>query len=143
MPMLKLSFDFLFQSVLWQVDIETQQTLHAIQQLFDFALFNTNFAVNFLLYCLSGRNFRTNLLNVLFGRCHKKSRRSPMSTNNTIVRRTVRFGGPKEGEHAKNREATELQDMTDNRFVHDNNSPNKSKKIGKDFETVELETMME
>ncbi|ODN01634.1 Relaxin-3 receptor 1 [Orchesella cincta] len=48
--------------------------LHAAQAWTNI-LFNTNFAVNFLLYCVSGRNFRKSLKNIIL----RKFSRSPTS----------------------------------------------------------------
>jgi len=57
--------DVILQKLLWKDDFEGQQKLYAALSLSNILLFNTNFAVNFLLYCLSGRNFRKSLKNIL------------------------------------------------------------------------------
>jgi hypothetical protein len=54
--------------------------LHAAQQLSNILLFNTNFAVNFLLYCFSGKNFRKSLKNALI-RTSQKNPLGRMSKN--------------------------------------------------------------
>jgi len=61
--------------------------LHAAQQFSNILLFNTNFAVNFLLYCMSGRNFRESVKAVLLGmKTRNSSYRAPSSFNLLSIR---------------------------------------------------------
>jgi len=81
------------QRLLWEDDLEGQHWLHAAQQISNILLFNTNFAVNFLLYCLSGRNFRKSLWIIVFKRiankaCCWRSR----GKSSITVSKNVRFG---------------------------------------------------
>jgi len=54
-----------------------QEQLHAAQQ-WSNILFNTNFSVNFLLYCVSGKSFRKSLRSTLIDKC-KRKRNAPVS----------------------------------------------------------------
>jgi hypothetical protein len=114
--------------------------LYAAQQLSNVLLFNTNFAVNFLLYCLSGRNFRKSLWNVLFGRCDKKSRRS--YANNTTLQK-VRFvpKGPRPEEEGEGKNTTQIQlmEVVDQTTFPTSGNKNRNK-MANDFESIELET---
>lgn len=59
---------------MYRGESEGNELLHAAQ-LWTNILFNTNFAINFLLYCVSGRNFRQSLKNMILQRFPKKSLR--------------------------------------------------------------------
>jgi hypothetical protein len=87
------SWFFFFQRLLWEDDIEGQNRLHAAQQLSNILLFNTNFAVNFLLYCLSGRNFRQSLRNIFLGKSKRMAlNRISRKPKGPIVRNRAHFG---------------------------------------------------
>ncbi|CAG7715012.1 unnamed protein product [Allacma fusca] len=75
---------------LWGLAIPEE--LQAVQQWTNI-LFNTNFGVNFLLYCLSGRNFRKSLWSIIFNikpnRPTKPAKRNPSRVQKNNVHQFV------------------------------------------------------
>lgn len=71
-----------FQLLRGTTTAEEQDLLQALQ-MWTNLLFNTNFAVNFLLYCVSGKNFRKSLRNIMLRKCNNKLPNSWTSMSKT------------------------------------------------------------
>lgn len=66
-----------------QADKEPPRSIIIVQHICNL-LFNTNFGINFFLYCASGQNFRNAVLRIILRRPHRLNSARPISNNGII-----------------------------------------------------------
>ena len=83
-------------------------------------LFNTNFSVNFLLYCVSGRNFRKSLRNLCFWGSRESRRGRIVSKPSSKCPGRLTFKGSKSRRRGKERQSrnNSLRGFDDSIYRH-------------------------